>query len=40
MYLQATIEMKERALAKTATLDIPAGRYHPEDQLLAFLRSL
>jgi site-specific recombinase XerD len=40
MYLQATLEMKERALAKTTTLDIPAGRYRPEDQLLAFLRSL
>ena len=40
MYLQASLEMKEQALAKTAPLNVPAGRYRPDDQLLAFLRSL
>lgn len=40
MYLQASLEMKERALAKTTPIDTPAGRYHPDDRLLAFLKGL
>lgn len=40
MYLQASLEMKERALAKTAPVNTPAGRYRPDDQLLDFLRGL
>ena len=40
MYLHANLELKEAALAKTASIDIPAGRYHPGDRLLAFLKSL
>jgi len=32
--------MKERALAKTSNVDVPPGRYHPDDELLAFLKSL
>jgi integrase/recombinase XerD len=40
IYLQANLEMKEKALAKTAPLDVPKGRYIPGDRLLAFLRSL
>lgn len=40
MYLRASLEMKERALAKTAPMSVPAGRYRPDDPLLAFLRGL
>jgi site-specific recombinase XerD len=40
MYLHASLEMKEQALAKTAPLNVPFGRYRPDDQLLAFLKSL
>lgn len=40
MYLQASLEMKEQALAKTAPLHLPAGRYRPDDRLLAFLNGL
>lgn len=40
MYLQASLEMKEQALAKTALLHVPMRRYRPADHLLAFLRSL
>ena len=40
MYLDADLTMKERALAKTAPLRAGAGRYRPDDNLLAFLRGL
>jgi len=40
MYLQASLTMKELALAKTAPLNVSVGRYRPDDHLLAFLRSL
>jgi integrase/recombinase XerD len=40
VYVHADIQMKEQALAKTAPLDVPPGRYHPDDQLLDFLKSL
>lgn len=40
IYIQADLEMKEKALAKTAPLDVQADRYRPDDQLLNFLKSL
>lgn len=40
IYLHADMTMKERALAKTSNVDVPPGRYHPDDELLAFLKSL
>jgi len=40
MYLHASLELKESALAKTAPLGVPAGRYRPDDRLLAFLTGL
>jgi site-specific recombinase XerD len=40
MYLHANLELKEKAMARTAPMDIPAGRYRPDDEVLAFLQSL
>jgi integrase len=40
MYLHASLEMKERALARTTPLKVALGRYRPDDRLLAFLKSL
>ena len=40
IYLEATLAMKEHALAKTAPPNGRAARYHPGDQLLGFLNSL
>ena len=40
IYLEATLAMKEQALAKTTPPDSKPGRYHPGDQLLGFLNSL
>ncbi len=40
MYLDADLSMKERALARTAPLRTPPGRYRPPDRLLAFLSGL
>ncbi len=40
VYVHANLQMKEQALAKTAPLDVPQGRYRPDDELLAFLKSL
>jgi site-specific recombinase XerD len=40
MYLHASLELKEKALARTAPRNLPVGRYRPDDRLLAFLRSL
>jgi site-specific recombinase XerD len=40
IYLDANLEMKERALAKTSPAHGKAGRYRPDDQLLEFLNSL
>jgi len=39
-YLHASLELKEQALAKTVPFHVPPGRYRPDDQLLAFLKSL
>lgn len=40
IYLEATLAMKEHALAKTVPPSGRAGRYHPEDHLLRFLNNL
>jgi site-specific recombinase XerD len=40
IYLEATPQMKEQALAKMTTLKDSSGRYRPGDQLLGFLKSL
>lgn len=40
IYLQADMQLKEQALAKTDAADVRAPRYQPDDQLLVFLRSL
>jgi len=39
-YLHADLRRKEQALAKTAPPNTPAGRFQPDDELLAFLRRL
>ena len=40
IYLEATLAMKEQALAKRTPPTIRASRYRPGDRLLAFLNSL
>src|ERR1700730_17135503 len=40
IYLEATLAMKERALAKTLPSHGRPGRYQPGDQLLGFLNSV
>src|SRR5205814_7886561 len=40
IYLEATLAMKEQALARTPPLNGRPGRYRPGDQLLGFLNSL
>ena len=40
IYLDANLEMKERALAKTSPAHGRPGRYRPDDQLLDFLNRL
>ena len=40
IYLEATLAMKERALAKALPPNGKPGRYQPGDQLLGFLNSL
>lgn len=39
-YLHANPEMKERAMERTRPVDVPPGRYQPEEPLMAFLESL
>ena len=39
-YLHADMTIKEKALQRMATTSLPAGRYRPNDKLLAFLDSL
>ena len=39
-YLHADMTIKEHALQRMATTDLPAGRYRPTDKLLAFLDGL
>jgi hypothetical protein len=40
IHLEATLAIKEQALAKTTRPNGRAARYQPGDQLLAFLNSL
>jgi integrase/recombinase XerD len=40
IYLTADMEIKERALNRTAPLAVSPGRYQPPDRLLAFLEAL
>ena len=40
IYLEATLAMKEKILAKTHPPRGKPGRYKPDDRLLAFLNSL
>jgi integrase/recombinase XerD len=40
IYLQADMQLKEQALAKTNAAEVQTLRYRPDDQLMAFLRSL
>lgn len=40
VYLDANLQMKERALARITSPHIRPGRYRPDDQVLAFLKSL
>jgi hypothetical protein len=40
IYLDATLAMKEKALAKVSSHPGMPGRYRPDDQLLAFLQDL
>lgn len=40
IYLDANMEMKEQALAKTAPPEGKPGRYRPDDQLMEFLKGL
>lgn len=40
IYLHASLQLKERALAKTAPLGVRVGRYRPDDRVLAFLSDL
>ena len=40
VYVHANLQMKEQALAKTMPLEVPWVRYRPDDQFLAFLKSL
>jgi site-specific recombinase XerD len=40
IYLEATLAMKEKALAKTIPHKGRTARYHPDDQLLRFLNNL
>jgi len=39
-YLQADLELKQKALDRTAPPHTRTGRYTPPDKLLAFLESL
>ncbi len=40
IYIHADIKLKEAALAKTQPVHMSPGRYHPTEELLAFLEAL
>ena len=40
IYLDANLAMKEEILSKTTPINAKAGRYRPDDDLLAFLKNL
>jgi len=39
IYLHSSLELKEKALAKTKTFESRSRRYRPPDQLLSFLQT-
>lgn len=39
-YIHADMNLKEQILTKTSPLEVPPGRYRPDDHLLGFLDSL
>jgi len=39
-YLHADLELKQKALEKTAPYGLPSGRYRPDDSLMSFLEGL
>jgi len=40
MYLQADMQLKEQALARTTEIPARTSRYRPTDRVLAFLTTL
>jgi len=40
IYFHASLALKEKALAKTKPSNVRPGRYRPDDELLAFLKTL
>jgi site-specific recombinase XerD len=40
MYIHADMQIKEKAMARTRPVAAKAGRYRPDDELLAFLEAL
>ena len=40
MYIHADLQLKEQAMEKTKPIGSPAGRYRPNDKLMAFLEAL
>jgi site-specific recombinase XerD len=40
IYLDANLSIKEEVLSKTTPINTKAGRYQPDDDLLAFLKGL
>jgi integrase len=40
IYIHANLALKEKALVKTTPSNVRQGRYRPDDELLAFLKSL
>jgi len=40
MYIHADMQIKEKAMARTRSVAAKAGRYRPDDKLLAFLEAL
>lgn len=40
MYLSADLDLKEKALSRTAPRNVRPRRYHPDDRLLGFLKGL
>jgi integrase/recombinase XerD len=40
IYLDANLSIKEEVLSKTMPINSKAGRYQPDDDLLAFLKGL
>jgi site-specific recombinase XerD len=40
IYLDSDLALKEEALKKASQIEAPGLRFHPDDRLLAFLKSL